>query len=153
MSNATVSNKGARRWAAGHPWIFRSDVIAPPDDAAGVIRVMDQRGRPLSVALWSPLSEISLRLLDRNPEATIDRAWWRRTLERAIARRSKLAQSTNAFRLVHGEGDLIPSLVVDRYDRWLVVQLMSAGLERSRADIVAALNELVEPEGILARHD
>src|SRR5258705_3030474 len=153
MSNATVSNKGARRWAAGHPWIFRSDVIAPPDDEPGVARVTDPGGKPLGVALWSPRSEISLRLLDRDAEAIIDRAWWRRTLERAIARRSELKRSTNAFRLVHGEGDLIPSLVVDRYDRWLVVQLMSAGLERFRADIIAALNELVEPEGILARND
>ena len=153
MRNATVSSKGARRWAAGHPWIYRSDVITPPDAEAGVARVMDQRGRPLGVALWSPRSEISLRLLDSDPDATIDGAWWRRTLERAITRRSEIVRTTNAYRLVHGEGDLIPSLVVDRYDRWLVVQLMSAGLEQFRNDIVAALNELVEPEGILARND
>ena len=153
MRNATVSTKGARRWAAGHPWIYRSDVVTPPDDEAGVTRVSDQRGKPLGVALWSPRSEISLRLLDRDPEAVIDRVWWRRTLERAIARRAELARGTNAFRLVHGEGDLIPSLVVDRYDRWLVVQLMSAGLERFRADIVDALGELVAPDGILARND
>jgi 23S rRNA (cytosine1962-C5)-methyltransferase len=153
MHSATVSAKGARRWVAGHPWIYRSDIITPPDDEAGVARVLDQRGKPLGVALWSPRSEISLRLIDRNPDAAIDRDWWRRTLERAIVRRAELAASTNAFRLVHGEGDLIPSLIVDRYDRWLVVQLMSAGLERFRADIVAALSELVEPEGILARND
>jgi len=153
MRNATVSNKGARRWAAGHPWIYRSDVTVPPDAEPGVVRVLDQRGKPLGVALWSPRSEISLRLLDSDPDATIDRLWWRHTLERAITRRSELGRTTNAYRLVHGEGDLIPSLIVDKYDRWLVVQLMSAGLERFRADIVAALNELVEPEGILARND
>jgi 23S rRNA (cytosine1962-C5)-methyltransferase len=153
MRNATVSSKGARRWAAGHPWIYRSDVITPPDAEAGLARVMDQRGKPLGVALWSPRSEISLRLLDRDPDVTVDRAWWRRTVERAIARRHNLTRDTNAYRLVHGEGDLIPSLVVDRYDRWLVVQLMSAGLERFRGDIVAVLNELVEPAGILARND
>jgi len=153
MRNATVSSKGARRWAAGHPWIYRSDVITLPGDEPGVTRVEDQRGKPLGVALWSPRSEISLRLLDRDPDATIDRSWWRRRLERAIERRSEVERSANAFRLVHGEGDLIPSLIVDRYDRWLVVQLMSAGLEQCRADIVAALNELVEPDGILARND
>src|SRR5689334_3256205 len=153
MRNATVSSKGARRWAAGHPWIYRSDVITPPDAEPGLARVMDQRGKALGVALWSPRSEISLRLLDRDPDATVDRAWWRRTVERAIARRHDLTRDTNAYRIVHGEGDLIPSLVVDRYDRWLVVQLMSAGLERLREDIVAVLNELVEPAGILARND
>src|SRR6476661_9578434 len=150
MHTATVSTRGARRWTAGHPWIYRSDVVDAPHAEAGAVRVVDQRGKPLGVALWSPRSEISLRLLDRDPDATIDRAWWRRTLERAIARRAELGRSTNAYRLVHGEGDLIPSLVVDRYDRWLVVQLMSAGLEQFRADIVRALLELVRPEGILA---
>src|ERR687889_2749437 len=147
MHSATVSTKGARRWAAGHPWIYRSDLITAPDADAGAVRVMDQRGKPIGIALWSPRSEISLRQLDPNPDALIDDDWWRRALARAIARRSPLASETTACRLVHGEGDLIPSLVVDRYDRWLGVQLMSAGLERFRTEIISALNEIVEPEG------
>jgi len=153
MHSATVSAKGARRWAAGHPWIYRSDVITSPDTDAGAVRVMDQRGKPIGVALWSPRSEISLRQLDPNPDARIDAAWWHHMIARAVARRSSLTGSTTACRLVHGEGDLIPSLIVDRYDRWLVVQLMSAGLEQFRGEIVRALIELVEPDGILARND
>jgi 23S rRNA (cytosine1962-C5)-methyltransferase len=153
MHSATVSAKGARRWAAGHPWIYRSDVITSPDTEAGAVRVMDQRGKPIGVALWSPRSEISLRQLDPNPDARIDAAWWHRVIARAIARRSSLVDATTACRLVHGEGDLIPSLIVDRYDRWLVVQLMSAGLEQFRGEIVRALIELVNPDGILARND
>src|SRR4051812_33342844 len=153
MHSATVSAKGARRWAAGHPWIYRSDLVTVPDGEAGAVRVTDQRGKPLGVALWSPRSEISLRLLDRDADTTINERWWRGALERAIKRRSTLDADANAFRLVHGEGDLIPSLVVDRYDRWLVVQLMSAGLERYREEIVRALADLVAPEGILARND
>jgi len=153
MHNATVSIKGARRWAAGHPWIYRSDLVTPPDTDAGIARVMDQRGKPLGIALWSPRSEISLRLLDPNPDAIIDDAWWHQALARAIARRSTLRGETNACRLVHGEGDLIPSLIVDRYDRWLVIQLMSAGLERFRETIVRTLVELGTPDGILARND
>jgi len=153
MPNAIVSTKGARRWSAGHPWIYRSDLLERPDVEAGAVRVTDQRGKPLGVALWSPRSEISLRLLDRDPDARIDDAWWHAALSRAIQRRGALESDANAFRLVHGEGDLLPSLIVDRYDRWLVVQLMSAGLERYRAEIVRALAELVAPEGILARND
>jgi len=153
MHSVTVTTKGARRWAAGHPWIYRSDLLSDPDADAGAVRVMDQRGKPLGVALWSPRSEISLRQLDQNPDAHIDGAWWRLSLAGAIARRSSLAAVTNACRLVHGEGDLIPSLVVDRYDRWLVVQMMSAGLERFRSEIVRALVELVRPDGIVARND
>ena len=153
MLNATVSAKGARRWEAGHPWIYRSDVVTPPATDAGAVRVTDQRGKPLGVALWSPRSEISLRLLDRDPDALINDEWWHHTLARALARRSSLASDTNACRLVHGEGDLIPSLIVDRYDRWLVVQLMSAGLEHFRSAIVRALVALAAPDGILARND
>ena len=153
MHSATVSAKGARRWETGHPWIYRSDLVMAPDGDAGVVRVMDQRGKPIGVALWSPRSEISLRQLDRDPDARIDGEWWHRALARATARRSPLAGDTTAYRLVHGEGDLLPSLIVDRYDRWLVVQLMSAGLERFRHEIVRALIELVHPDGILARND
>ena len=153
MLSAIVSTKGARRWDAGHPWIYRSDVITRPQGDAGAVRVTDQRGKPLGIALWSPLSEISLRLLDRNADATVDAAWWHAAIGRSILRRSGLERDSNAFRLVHGEGDAIPSLVVDRYDQWLVVQLMSAGLERFRTDIVEALRALLSPAGILARHD
>jgi 23S rRNA (cytosine1962-C5)-methyltransferase len=71
----------------------------------------------------------------------------------AIARREGLAADTNACRLVHGEGDGLPSLVVDRYDAWVVVQLMSAGLERYRAEIVDAVVGLTGAAGVLARND
>jgi 23S rRNA (cytosine1962-C5)-methyltransferase len=153
MRNATVSAKGARRWDAGHPWIYRSDVIERPAVDAGPVRVADQRGKPLGIALWSPRSEISLRLIDRNADATVDGAWWHRHISRAVERRAELERDANAFRLVHGEGDGLPSLVVDRYDRWIVVQLMSAGLEHFRTEIVAAIREIARPEGILARND
>ncbi len=153
MQSAIVSNRGARRWDAGHPWIYRSDVIQRPDGDASAVRVTDQRGKPLGIALWSPRSEISLRLVDRNVDAKLDDAWWRARLERAFARRAGLDADTNAYRLVHGEGDGLPSLIVDRYDRWLVVQLMSAGLEHFRGPIVNALREIAQPAGILARND
>ena len=153
MLSAIVSAKGARRWDAGHPWIYRSDVLQRPDGAAGAVRVSDQRGKPLGVALWSPRSEISLRLMDRAPDAALDAAWWFRMIGKAIARRAGLDDDANAYRLVHGEGDGLPSLVVDRYDRWLVVQLMSAGLEQYRREIVDALRAIAHPEGILARND
>ena len=153
MPTVTVSAKGAQRWAAGHPWIFRSDLVEPPTTEPGAVTVLDNRRKPLGTALWSPQSEISLRLLDANPDATIDADWWRTRLSHAIRRRESLDPDVNAFRLVHAEGDGLPSLVCDRYDRWLVVQLLSAGLERYREDIVAALVELTNAEGVLARND
>jgi 23S rRNA (cytosine1962-C5)-methyltransferase len=144
-----VSDRGAARWTRGHPWIYRSDVmdeIAAP----GVVPVTDPRGRFLGQALASPRSEIRLRLLERT-EAPIDRGWWRAHLAAALARREGIDAS--AYRIVHGEGDGLPSLVVDRYDRWVVAQLLSAGLETMRDDIVTAIVDLLAPEGVLLRND
>ena len=153
-ASAVVSARGARRWAEGHPWIFRSDVVAPPSAGPGTIDVVDQRQRPLGTALWSPESEISIRFVSRESGLTLDDSWWERMLSQAIARRAGLIDAeTNACRLVHGEGDGLPSLVVDRFDRWLVVQLLSAGLEAHRRAIVEALQRLVPNDGILARND
>ena len=153
MTVARVSAKGARRWLAGHPWIYRSDVTERPMMDAGAVLVHDNRGKPLGWALWSPLSEISLRMLDGNPDAVIDQAWWDDHVAAAIARRVPLEDHTNAMRLVHGEADGLPSFICDRYDQWLVVQFMSAGLERFREEILNSLRSLAEPAGILARND
>ena len=150
---ARVSRRGAERWRAReHPWIYRSDVIDAPAGDAGAVRVTDERGAPIGMGLWSPSSTISLRMLTHDVRA-IDDAFWRARIATAVAYRARLEPSANAYRLVHGEGDGLPSLVVDRYERWLVVQLLSAGLERYRAQIVAALNDVVGPDGILARND
>jgi 23S rRNA (cytosine1962-C5)-methyltransferase len=152
-SAAIVSKRAVRRWEQGHPWIYRSDVENRPDAAAGVVDVHDSRDRPLGKALWSPTSEISLRLLDRDPRAVIDGAWWRTRVHEAAARRADVARQTTAYRIVHGEADRCPSLICDRYDRWLVVQLMSAGIESCREMIIEALEQLPDVDGILARND
>ncbi len=151
--SATVTARGALRWKGGHPWIFRSDVKRRPAAPAGVTRVRDERGRWLGVALWSPESEISLRLLDLNADVTIDAEWWHVRLAHAIARRREMGIDANAYRLVHAEGDGLPALVCDRYDRWLVVQFLSAGLEPIRQVIVDSLVRLTGAEGVLARND
>ena len=153
MDEAVVSSKGARRWQQGHPWIFRSDIVRRPDAPAGAVRVHDTRGKPLGVALWSPRSEISLRLLDRDAGARIDAAWWHERIHTCVVRRTSLLSEATAYRLVHGEGDALPSLICDKYDRWVVVQIMSAGLDAFRAEIAQALVDVVRPDGILARND
>jgi 23S rRNA (cytosine1962-C5)-methyltransferase len=152
-ATATVSARAAQRWANGHPWIFRSDLITPPDAEPGAVSVLDNRRRPIGTALWSPQSEISLRLIERNPETAIDDAWWHERIHRAVRRRDPLRTDASAYRLIHGEGDALPSLICDRYDEWLVVQLLSAGLERYRDAITSALVSITGARGILARND
>lgn len=124
-----------------------------PEASAGAVVVLDERGRELACALWSPRSEIALRVLDRNARARLDADWWRARLHAAVTRRAPIAAHANAYRLVHGEADGCPSLICDRYDSWLVVQLLSAGVEHYRESIVEAFQELVAPLGILARND
>jgi 23S rRNA (cytosine1962-C5)-methyltransferase len=152
-AHAVISARGARRWSSGHPFVFRSDVLHPPDAPPGAVPVRDPQGRSLGVALWSPASEISLRLLDRSGDTTIDETWWHERIAHAIARRKPIMELTTAYRLVFGEGDGLPSLIADRYDHWLVVQFLSAGLEAFRSEIVEALRALTGTEGILARND
>jgi 23S rRNA (cytosine1962-C5)-methyltransferase len=149
VSWAQVTPRGAERWVRGHPWIFRSEVLEGPE-LAGLVPVRDSRRRFIGQALYSPRSEIRLRLLERT-DRPVDHGWWVEQLRACTARRAGI--DATAQRLVHGEGDGIPSLIVDGYDRWLVVQILSAGLETMRERIVEALIEALGPEGILLRND
>lgn len=152
LERVVVSRRGAARWLGGHPWIYRSDVTAPPKGGAGAVLIREESGRVLGTALWSPTSMISLRMLT-SEERPIDAGFWSERIGAAIRYRSDLAIDASAYRLVHSEADGLPSLVVDRYGDTLVVQLLSAGLEIFRDDIVAALVEHAKPLGILARND
>jgi 23S rRNA (cytosine1962-C5)-methyltransferase len=147
--NIRVTTRGAARWTSGHPWIYRSDTLDHPP-SPGIVSVLDRRGKFLGQALYSAASEISLRLLEPT-ERAIDVSWWTERIAQAWKRREGI--DATAFRVVHGEGDAMPSLVVDRYDRWIVVQLLSAGLETIRAEILDALRQVIAPEGILLRND
>jgi 23S rRNA (cytosine1962-C5)-methyltransferase len=149
VTPARVTARGAERWVRGHPWIYRSDVESHPPEP-GLVPVQDPRGRFIGQGLLSPASEIRLRLLERGDRA-VDPGWWRERIEAAAARRAGI--DATAYRLVHGEGDGLPSLVVDRYDRWIVAQILSAGLETMRQPILDALVSLFDPQGILLRHD
>ena len=149
MTEVRVTARGADRWRAGHPWIHRSEVREGPGEP-GVVRVGDPNGKFIGQALYSPASEIRLRLLEPS-ERAVDGAWWRERLAACLARRAGI--DATAYRVVHAEGDWLPSLVVDRYDRWVVAQLLSAGLETLRADVIAAIVDVLAPEGVLLRHD
>ncbi|HEX7120307.1 MAG TPA: class I SAM-dependent rRNA methyltransferase [Longimicrobiales bacterium] len=152
MRVARVTARGAARWWRGHPWIYRSDVVDAPGAGAGVVRVEDGRGRFLGVALWSPASTISLRMLTAE-DRVVDIEFWAERIDAAVRYREALAPEASAYRLIHAEADGLPSLVVDVYGDVLVVQFLSAGLELFRPEIVEALRARLEPTGILARND
>jgi len=145
-----VTARGAERWKQGHPWIYRSDVAEEPDKKPGIVPVTDRKGKFLGRALYSPSSEIRLRLLTRGDEP-IDATWWTKRIGDAAERRTAITAS--AWRAVHGEGDGLPSLIIDKYGPYIVAQLLSAGLETARPDVLTAIREVFGPDGVLLRND
>ena len=152
MPTVTVNRRAEERVHSGHPWIYRSDVVDAKAGPGETVQVIGSRGRALGDALFSDKSEISLRMLTRG-DARADRALWRTRLQQAIAFRAALNIDATAYRLVHGEADLMPSLIVDRYGDYLVLQALSQGTDRLLPEITGLLNELAAPKGILARND
>jgi 23S rRNA (cytosine1962-C5)-methyltransferase len=151
-STITISSRGEERIRNGHFWIYRADVTAGSASAGAVVRVVGPRGRFLAKALYSDRSQITLRLLTQR-DVPIDRDFWRGRLEQAVRFRDLTGIDATAYRVVHGEGDLIPSLVVDRYGDYLVMQSLSQATDRLQPEFADILRELLQPAGILARND
>ena len=149
-----MTPRGEGRIRDGHPWVYRSDVADARAEPGDVVAVRNVRGRILGRALFSSRSQIALRMLDRSgsDEAAVE-ALLAARLEAAIAFRRSLAIDADAYRIVHGEADLLPSLVVDRYGDYLVVQALSQGMDRLLPVVVRLLHEALQPRGILARND
>jgi 23S rRNA (cytosine1962-C5)-methyltransferase len=148
----TISARGEQRVRAGHPWIYRADVVDVSATSGDIVEVLGPRHRRIGDALFSDRSQISIRMLTVGDEAADD-LLLRARLERAIRFRESLALDATAYRLVHGEADLLPSLVVDRYDGYLAVQTLSQGMDRLLPVITSMLVDLLTPAGILARND
>jgi 23S rRNA (cytosine1962-C5)-methyltransferase len=153
MNEVRVNRKAATSVASGHPWIFAGDVLDAGGAGAGAaVKVIDPAGRALGVAHFSAASQIALRLLSHRVQE-IDREFFRRRLAAARELRRMVVAGSDAYRVVHGEGDLLPALVVDRYADCLVLQTLNQGMDRAREWIVSSLVELFSPQGIVARND
>ena len=153
MSSAVVvSSRGAERIEGGHPWIYRADVVDVRATGGDRVVVRGPRGRTMGCALYSDRSQIALRMLSEGEAPAADDLIGQR-LDAALAFRRDLAIEASAYRLVHGEADRLPSLIVDRYGEYLVVQALSQGMDRLTPLVVSILEERVQPRGILARND
>jgi 23S rRNA (cytosine1962-C5)-methyltransferase len=152
VSTVVITARGEQRLRTGHPWIYRADV-ADVDAAGGdIVEVIGPRRRTLGHALFSDRSQIPIRMLARG-DTPFDTSMLRARLARAIQFRDSLAIDATAYRVVHGEADLLPSLVIDRYGAYLVLQALSQGMDRLLTSVTGWLSELLAPEGILARND
>ena len=153
MNTVRVNRKAAGRVASGHPWIFASDITdrngAQPGEP---VRVADGRGQALGTAHYSSASQIALRMLSAEAEE-IGRDFFLRRLRAAEAYRQRVVRHSTAYRVVHGEADLLPALVVDRYGDCLAVQTLDQGMDAAKASIVSCLEEIFTPRAIVARND
>jgi 23S rRNA (cytosine1962-C5)-methyltransferase len=143
-----------KRVRAGHTWIYQGEigVIGLEVKSGDLVEVLDNRGRLLGVGYYSQASQIAVRLLSREREE-INAAFFRRRLQQAIAYRQRVKPGATCYRLVYGEGDLLPGLVVERFEDYLVVQFLTGGMEVNRDLIIALLVELINPVGIIERSD
>lgn len=153
MHNITVNKRGADRIRGGHLWIYSSDVLNTDDAPAGaIVTVRDPSRNFVGQAFFSDKSQITLRFLTQTEEP-IDREWWQRRIAAAANRRSNIGHETNAYRLIYSEGDLLPSIIVDRYDDVLVLQTLSQGSETVKSLLVELLAEQIQPRAIIERND
>jgi len=154
--NSLVLKKGREKsLKRRHPWIFSGALEKGGGKAGETVEVRDAAGKVLALAAYSPKSQIRARVWTFNPKEEIDAAFFRSRTEKALALREALpaAKHANALRLVHGESDGLPGLVVDRYADVLVAQFLAAGVERWRDTILDSLSEISGCEAIFERSD
>ncbi|MBL7685111.1 MAG: class I SAM-dependent rRNA methyltransferase [Deltaproteobacteria bacterium] len=147
-----VNDKGRKRVLRGHPWVFRSDLEWEKEPPAGVITLIDSKSKFLGIGLFSPHSQISIRMLSRHLEP-VDELFWSKRLESALQLRDHLSIPSSARRLIHGEADGIPSFVLDQYGEALSFQSLSMGIESQRETLLKLIQEKLKPTLIVERND
>lgn len=148
----TINQKAWQRLVQGHPWIFRSDLLKIEASEPGPVSVYSKEDRLLGQALYSPKSRIALRMMTKG-EAKIDEVLIRERMKQAIAWRETTLPEEKCRRLIFGEADGLPSLIVEQYHGSLVFQTLSAGMEIYKESIVEFLKESLEPQCIIERND
>lgn len=151
-AQVVITQRGAERIFAGHLWVYRSDIRGAEAGPGDAVRICDERGRFLGRGFYSERSQISLRVITRE-DVPIDRNFLLARIRTAAAFRDRFVEDTQVYRLVYGEADQFPSLVVDRYADWLVMQTLSQATDRRKVEIVDILRELFSPKGIVERND
>jgi 23S rRNA (cytosine1962-C5)-methyltransferase len=151
-ATVTVTARGAQRIRAGHPWVFLPDVVRASDERADVVQVVDGRGALLGTALYAAGARLPIRMLGRG-ELALDGALLERRIGEALARRRALFPSADAFRVVHGEADLLPGLIVDRYGDVAVIQTAARGMDAREAELALVVERALGARLVVARDD
>jgi 23S rRNA (cytosine1962-C5)-methyltransferase len=150
--SVVISPRGVERLRSGHLWVYRSDVRSARAEPGAVVRLVDERGNFAGRAFYSDQSQISVRLLTRE-DVVIDRAFLAARIRRAAAYRERVVENSEACRLVYSEADLLPSVIIDRYGDYFVLQTLSQASDRLKTTFVDILVEQFSPKGIVERND
>jgi len=150
--SVVISPRGVERLRSGHLWVYRSDVRSARAEPGAVVRLVDERGNFAGRAFYSDQSQISIRLLTRE-DVAIDRAFLTARIRRAAAYRDLVVENSDACRLVYSEADLLPSVIIDRYGDYFVLQTLSQASDRLKGMLVDILVDLFSPKGIVERND
>lgn len=148
-----LKKKEERRILRGHPWVFSNEIEERPKDAApgNIVDVLDHTGRFIGRGYYNPHSLISVRILTRKSEP-IDSDFIVNRISSANILRQRLGLA-GSFRAVYSEGDYIPGLIVDKYEDTLVVQSLTAGIERLLDAVIDALDKVYLPSTIILKND
>ena len=153
MHTVTVNHRAAARVQRGHPWVFRSDLASGADaPPASVVRVQLPSGKPIGTAHYSSTSQIALRML-ASRDVAVDEAFLRERISSALALRQRLVRDTDSYRVVYGEADFLPGLIVDRFADCLSLQTLSQGMDAIQPLIVKVLLDLFDPKAIVEKNE
>lgn len=154
MNAIKLPKESALRVRQGHPWVYQNEIPEfPPDFSPGEpVELVDFKGRFIAVGYGNPKSIISIRILSREKEK-IDKEFFSRRIKAAHDFRMRFFPAEEAYRVVYSEADLLPGLILDRYGEQVVVQILTAGMDRQSGAIVAAIEDLLSPRSIIARND
>ena len=157
MITLTVKQKRTGPITGFHPWVFSQALVKIPDGipSGEPVYLRSEKGEFLAVGYFSSYSQIAVRIWGYDKDETIDEAFFARRIEKAYSIRKRYLESpeTDAFRIINGENDLLPGLIVDKYADYLVVQFHTAGIESWKEKIIIALEKIMRPKGIYERSD
>lgn len=155
MTEVILVQGRQKRVAGGHPWVYQTEVAEIKGDyqPGDIVEVLDFRGRWLGRGYINPASQILIRIMTRDREEQIDENFFRRRIRSAWDYRRRVVRDTDAFRVIFGEADFLPALIVDKFGDYLSVQTLALGIDIHKEIIVKILQEVIQPQGMYERND
>ena len=155
LASVTLQSSRKKRLEQGHPWVFKNEIASVEGNPVPgeLVKILNHQGRLLGTGYYNPQSKITVRVISYGELAQMDKSFFVERFEDCLKHRERFLKGETAYRLVYGEADFLPGLIVDRFDQVLVIQLLTLGMDQRRKEIVDALVEVLKPQGIYERSD